>query len=119
MDPLKKAAGSWPGGGVLDTIGSMTGISDRAVVRRLNDRLGFGPAPGDLEAGVDATVRRLLGPTTDAAAAAIAPPTGLEPPMKENKQKGAVSRPGEQAGQGRGEAGSGWEEAGSGGEEGC
>ncbi len=86
MDPLKKAAGSWPGGGVLDTIGSMTGISDRAVVRRLNDRLGFGPAPGDLEAGVDATVRRLLGPTTDAAAAAIPAPTGLEPPMKANKQ---------------------------------
>ncbi|TCC06427.1 DUF1800 domain-containing protein [Kribbella soli] len=64
----------------------MTGISDRAVVRRLNDRLGFGPAPGDLEAGVDATVRRLLGPATDAAAAAIAVPTGLEPPMRANKQ---------------------------------
>ncbi|MFG1905267.1 DUF1800 family protein [Kribbella sp. NPDC048928] len=64
----------------------MTEISERAVVRRLNDRLGFGPAPGDLEAGVEATVRRLLGPTTDAAAAAIAPPTGLEPPSKPKNQ---------------------------------
>ncbi|WP_410788307.1 DUF1800 family protein [Kribbella sp. C-35] len=64
----------------------MTEISERAVVRRLNDRLGFGPAPGDLEAGVDATVRRLLGPGTDPAAAAIAVPTGLEPPAKANGQ---------------------------------
>jgi uncharacterized protein (DUF1800 family) len=64
----------------------MTEMSERAVVRRLNDRLGFGPAPGDLEAGVDATVRRLLAPT-DPAAAAIAPPTGLEAPPNPKKNK--------------------------------
>src|SRR5262249_54540814 len=71
VDRLKKASGSWSGRLGLETIGDMTEISERAVVRRLNDRLGFGPAPGDLEAGVDATVRRLLGPAKDAAAAAI------------------------------------------------
>lgn len=73
----------------------MTGISSRvfdepALVRRLNDRLGFGPAPGDLDAGFDATVRRLLGPATDPAAAAITPPTGLEPPAKVKKNKDAA-----------------------------
>ncbi|TCC32535.1 DUF1800 domain-containing protein [Kribbella sindirgiensis] len=71
----------------------MTGISERAVVRRLNDRLAFGPAPSDLEAGVDATVRRLLGPTTDAAAAAIPAPTGLEPPAKAKKQDKGANKP--------------------------
>ncbi|MFI5693348.1 DUF1800 family protein [Kribbella sp. NPDC051586] len=58
----------------------MTEISERAVVRRLNDRFGFGPAPGDLEASVDVTVRRLLGPAKDAAAEAVPAPTGLQPP---------------------------------------
>lgn len=69
----------------------MTEISERAVVRRLNDRFGFGPAPGDLEAGVDATVRRLLGPATDAVAAALPPPTGLEPraPVKKQQDQAA------------------------------
>jgi len=65
----------------------MTEISERAAVRRLNDRLGFGPAPGDLEAGLDATLRRLLGPATDAAAAALPPPTGLAPPAAMGKKK--------------------------------
>ncbi|MEV0291066.1 DUF1800 domain-containing protein [Kribbella sp. NPDC050820] len=60
----------------------MSEISERAAVRRLNDRLGFGPAPGELSAGYDETVRRLLGPGPDAAANAFAPPTGLEPPAK-------------------------------------
>ncbi|MER7245056.1 DUF1800 domain-containing protein [Kribbella sp. NPDC000426] len=64
----------------------MTEISERAAVRRLNDRLGFGPAPGDLDAGVDATVRRLLGPAKDAAAAAVPPPTGLESPAAVKKK---------------------------------
>jgi hypothetical protein len=80
VDRLKKATGSWSGSRGLETIGDMTEISERAVVRRLNDRLGFGPAPGDLEAGVEATVRRLLGPAKDAAAAAVPAPTGLETP---------------------------------------
>ncbi|MET9275841.1 DUF1800 domain-containing protein [Kribbella sp. NPDC003557] len=65
----------------------MTEISETALVRRLNDRLGFGPAPGDLRAGVDETVRRLLGPATDAAAGALAPPTGLAPPAKDKMDK--------------------------------
>ncbi|MFI5730941.1 DUF1800 family protein [Kribbella sp. NPDC051587] len=60
----------------------MTEISEQAVVRRLNERLGFGPPPGEPAAGFDETVRRLLGPATDAAAAAIAPPTGLTPPPR-------------------------------------
>jgi uncharacterized protein (DUF1800 family) len=86
VDRLKKGRGSWSIGRRLETIGDMTEISERAVVRRLNDRFGFGPAPGDLEAGVDATVRRLLGPLTDATAAALPPPTGLEPPAPAKKQ---------------------------------
>lgn len=84
---------------------SMTGISERAVVRRLNDRLAFGPAPSDLEAGVDATVRRLLGPTTDAAAAAIPAPTGLEPPAKAKKQDKGAGKPENRAGKGQNGAG--------------
>jgi uncharacterized protein (DUF1800 family) len=64
----------------------MTEISERAAVRRLNDRLGFGPAAGDLTAGFDATLRRLLGPATDAAAAALPPPTGLAPPPPMGKK---------------------------------
>jgi uncharacterized protein (DUF1800 family) len=86
VDPLKKDRRSWSAGRRVETIGDMTEISERAVVRRLNDRFGFGPAPGDLEAGVDATVRRLLGPLTDAAAAALPAPTGLEPPAAAKKQ---------------------------------
>ena len=35
-------------------------ISERAAVRRLHDRLGFGLGPGDAAAGYDAAVRRLL-----------------------------------------------------------
>jgi uncharacterized protein (DUF1800 family) len=70
----------------LETIRGMTEISERAAVRRLNDRLGFGPAPGDLTAGFDATLRRLLGPATDAAAAALPPPTGLAPPPPMGKK---------------------------------
>ncbi|MFF0345416.1 DUF1800 family protein [Kribbella sp. NPDC004875] len=70
----------------------MTEISERAVLRRLNDRLGFGPAPGDLEAAIDATVRRLLGPATDAAAAAVPPPTGLEPPAQPKKDDQAAKK---------------------------
>ncbi|WP_328998299.1 DUF1800 domain-containing protein [Kribbella sp. NBC_00709] len=72
----------------------MTEISERAVVRRLNDRFGFGPAPGDLDAGADATVRRVLGPASDAAAAAVRPPTGLEPPEGVQKPEGAKKQGG-------------------------
>jgi uncharacterized protein (DUF1800 family) len=92
VDHLKKDRGSWSAGRRLETIGDMTEISERAVVRRLNDRFGFGPAPGDLEAGVDATVRRLLGPATDAVAAALPPPTGLEPPSPVKKQQDQAAK---------------------------
>ncbi|MFK4086352.1 DUF1800 family protein [Kribbella sp. NPDC020789] len=57
----------------------MTEISEQAVVRRLHERLGFGLPPGEPVAGFDESVRRLLGPATDSAAAAIAPPAGLTP----------------------------------------
>ena len=87
MGWLKKVGESWSARARLETIEGMTEISERAVVRRLNDRLGFGPAPGDLAAAPDATVRRLLGPATDAAAAAVTPPTGLEPPAAMPKKK--------------------------------
>ncbi|MBB6568087.1 DUF1800 domain-containing protein [Kribbella sandramycini] len=67
----------------------MTEISEQAAVRRLNDRLGFGPAPGEPALGFEETVRRLLGPAADAAAAAIAPPTGLAPPPRDKENKKA------------------------------
>lgn len=82
MGWLKKGRRNWSGRGPPETIGGMSEISERAAARRLNDRLGFGPAPGELSAGYDETVRRLLGPGPDAAAGAFAPPTGLEPPGK-------------------------------------
>ncbi|GAB3817321.1 DUF1800 domain-containing protein [Kribbella italica] len=55
-------------------------ISERAAVRRLNDRLGFGSV-GSNE-GFDATVARLLGPPT----VAVVPPPGLTPPEYAGKK---------------------------------
>jgi uncharacterized protein (DUF1800 family) len=71
----------------------MTEISEQAVVRRLNERLGFGPPPGEPAVGFDETVRRLLGPATDAAAAAIAPPTGLNPPPRTGTKADKADKP--------------------------
>ncbi|MGC4937451.1 DUF1800 domain-containing protein [Kribbella sp. DT2] len=58
----------------------MAEISERAAVRRLNDRLGFGPVGGAV--GFDATVARLLGPPT----VAVVPPPGLTPPEPAGKK---------------------------------
>jgi uncharacterized protein (DUF1800 family) len=41
-------------------------LDESAAVRRLHDRLGFGPRPGDLAAGFAATATALLNPTPDA-----------------------------------------------------
>jgi uncharacterized protein (DUF1800 family) len=41
-------------------------LDESAAVRRLHDRLGFGPRPGDLAAGFAATATALLNPTADA-----------------------------------------------------
>ncbi|GAA1557312.1 DUF1800 domain-containing protein [Kribbella lupini] len=56
-------------------------ISERAAVRRLNDRLGFGGGvPGE---GFDAAVARLLGPPS----VAVVPPPGLTPPEAATDKK--------------------------------
>lgn len=89
MGWLKIDPGSWSRADRAETIGDMTEISEQAAVRRLNDRLGFGPAPGEPALGFEETVRRLLGPAADAAAAAIAPPTGLAPPPRDKENKKA------------------------------
>jgi len=41
-------------------------LDESAAVRRLHDRLGFGPRPGDLATGFAATATALLNPTPDA-----------------------------------------------------
>ncbi|GAA0950731.1 DUF1800 domain-containing protein [Kribbella koreensis] len=46
-------------------------ISERAAVRRLHDRFGFGPRPGALGVGFETTVARLFG---TAAEGGVAPP---------------------------------------------
>lgn len=43
----------------------MVVLSERAAVRRLHDRLGFGPRPGDLDRGFAETRDRLLGTGPD------------------------------------------------------
>lgn len=64
------------------------------MVRRLLDRFGFGPRPGDVDAavaaGFDATLATLLDPPADAGAAATPEPDlGPEPPMASPKDKTA------------------------------
>ena len=59
-------------------------LTDRAAVRRLLDRFGFGPGPGDVDAGVTrgfaATAAALLNPGPDAGVAATPEPDlGPEP----------------------------------------
>ncbi|MEU5696851.1 DUF1800 domain-containing protein [Actinosynnema sp. NPDC020468] len=51
----------------------MAELGERAVVRRLHERFGFGPRPGELAVGFEATVDRLLG-----ASAGVG---GAEPPV--------------------------------------
>ena len=52
----------------------MVVLSERAAVRRLHDRLGFGPRPGDLDRGFAETRDRQLGTGPDAGAAATPMP---------------------------------------------
>ncbi|HEY3611517.1 MAG TPA: DUF1800 domain-containing protein [Pseudonocardiaceae bacterium] len=54
----------------------MATLDESAAVRRLHDRLGFGPRPGDLTAGFTATANALLNPTPD-----TAPPPNLGAPV--------------------------------------
>lgn len=61
-------------------------LSERAAVRRLHDRLGFGPRPGDLDRGFAETRDRLLGGGPDAGAAATPMPDPGPPPDKPGKQ---------------------------------
>jgi hypothetical protein len=60
----------------------MSEISERAAVRRLHDRFGFGPRAGDLDAGFAETLDRLLAP----AAASVTPPSLGAPPAYPNKK---------------------------------
>ncbi|MFJ1759193.1 DUF1800 family protein [Amycolatopsis sp. NPDC088138] len=63
----------------------MVVLSERAAVRRLHDRLGFGPRPGDLDRGFAETRDRLLGTGADAGAAATPMPTPGAPPERPKK----------------------------------
>ncbi|TWD79971.1 uncharacterized protein (DUF1800 family) [Kribbella amoyensis] len=56
-------------------------ISERAAVRRLHDRLGFGPVAGAADQGFDTTVERLL----TGADPKVPPPPGLTPPEQPKK----------------------------------
>ncbi|SEF37579.1 Uncharacterized conserved protein, DUF1800 family [Amycolatopsis pretoriensis] len=63
----------------------MVVLSERAAVRRLHDRLGFGPRPGDLDRGFAETRDRLLGAGPDAGAEATPMPDPGPPPGKPGK----------------------------------
>ncbi|MFI5592063.1 DUF1800 family protein [Amycolatopsis sp. NPDC051758] len=63
----------------------MVVLSERAAVRRLHDRLGFGPRPGDLDRGFAETRDRLLSGGPDAGAAATPMPELATPPDKPGK----------------------------------
>ncbi|WP_433271731.1 DUF1800 domain-containing protein [Actinosynnema sp. CS-041913] len=54
----------------------MPDLDERAAVRRLHDRFGFGPRPGDLDRGFADTLDRLLAPS-----AAATPDLALAPPV--------------------------------------
>jgi len=58
-------------------------MDERTAVRRLHDRLGFGPRPGDLDIGFDATLDRLLAP---------AAPDGPAPPQLTPLDKNATQQ---------------------------
>ena len=64
----------------------MSEISQRAAVRRLHDRFGFGPRAGDLDAGFDQTLDRLLG------AAPAATPPSLAAPQEYDKEDKAAKK---------------------------
>ncbi|PRY44656.1 DUF1800 domain-containing protein [Umezawaea tangerina] len=62
----------------------MADLDDRALARRLHDRFGFGPRPGDLDRGADDALGRLL-----TAAPAATPALQLAPPAAPTKDKQA------------------------------
>ncbi|MEC3978314.1 DUF1800 domain-containing protein [Amycolatopsis sp. H20-H5] len=64
----------------------MVALTERAAVRRLHDRFGFGPRAGDLDRGFDETLSRLLGGGDDAGAKATPPPQVGAPPARPKKQ---------------------------------
>ncbi|WP_326950288.1 DUF1800 domain-containing protein [Amycolatopsis sp. NBC_01307] len=70
----------------------MVVLSERAAVRRLHDRLGFGPRPGDLDRGFAETRDRLLGTGPDAGAAATPMPSPGAPPDRPGKQDKAAKQ---------------------------
>ncbi|MFE3170843.1 DUF1800 family protein [Amycolatopsis sp. NPDC059090] len=75
----------------------MAVISERAAVRRLHDRLGFGPRPGDLDAGLSATMARLLAAGPDAGAEATPlPDVGTPPPRPAKADKTAKQQAAQQ-----------------------
>lgn len=61
-------------------------ISERAAVRRLYDRFGFGPKPGSMDAGFDAAIARLFSTAADAGAP---PPALTELPVADKGDKEA------------------------------
>jgi uncharacterized protein (DUF1800 family) len=65
----------------------MGDISERAAVRRLHDRFGFGLRAGDLDAGFDETLDRLLAP----AATSVTPPS-LSPIQIDDKKAAKEAR---------------------------
>ncbi len=76
---------------------SSTGIADRDAVRRLVQRVGLGPRPGELDtaaaAGFGATLAALTGPTgPDAGAVATPPPSFPAPAARPGKNDIAARR---------------------------
>ncbi|NKQ52456.1 DUF1800 domain-containing protein [Amycolatopsis sp. K13G38] len=70
----------------------MVVISERAAVRRLHDRFGFGPRPGDLNTGFGETLARLLTAGPDAGAQATPIPQLGPPPRQPGKQDAAAKK---------------------------
>ncbi|WP_103349540.1 DUF1800 family protein [Amycolatopsis sp. CA-128772] len=70
----------------------MVVLSERAAVRRLHDRLGFGPRAGELDRGFAETRDRLLGGGPDAGAAATPMPDPGPPPDAPGRDPAAKQR---------------------------
>ncbi|GAA4788241.1 DUF1800 domain-containing protein [Actinomycetospora chlora] len=82
----------------------MVQLDDRAATRRLLDRLGFGPLPGELAAarGFDATLDALLAPGPDPGVAATPPPALA--PIPTSPRSDATDRAAEQQARQTGQA---------------
>ncbi len=68
---------------------AVTRLDERAATRRLLDRFGFGPGPGELDAaaarGVDATLDAVLAPAGPDPGVAATPPPSLTPAPRSTK----------------------------------